>query len=490
MAAADFLSWLMETTLATSALIVLVLIVRRPVARRFGAEAAYLLWLAPALRFVAPEIAVLPAPAESLFAPSAAAATMDLSALTVAPFAAAAQEPDIHLLFIALWGMGALAYALWQFGAQRAFRMRLLATSRPAPQDLLAEATTVSWRRGYRRGFDLRVAADETGPLVAGFFRPVIVVPACFATRLSSHERQMALAHEFAHVARGDLYAAFAATVLRALQWFNPVVHAAWRAFRADQEAACDALVLRRSTDDPKSSNVYAEALVKAARGPAPTHALSIAFDLKERLVLMKTATRARPAARAAAICAVVVGVAVSASYSHAEEKKAAAQETKTVEIKRMTVLGDGEQATSSEDGKTIVMVRKSGGADVDVAEVLAGLPPMDGTPRVMVLGGGDVSVADGKIAVEGVDCKDADGKPVKPLIDEKSESADGKTKFVDRMIICSTKNGTPDPKKEAAALRKAVASLHAEAAREADRRQRMIAALEARIAELDKTAK
>ncbi|MBY0423825.1 MAG: M56 family metallopeptidase, partial [Parvularculaceae bacterium] len=256
MAAADWLSWLTETTLATSVLIALVLLLRRPVARRFGAEAAYLLWLAPALRFVFPELAILPAPTGDVFAASAAAAAVDATAFAAAPDTGASQTTNISLALVALWALGAAAFALGQFGAQHAFRKRLLAASRPAPQDLLAEATTVAWRRGYKQGFDLRVAADETGPLVTGFLRPLIVVPASFAARLSSHERQMALAHEFAHVARGDLYAALAATLLRALQWFNPLAHVAWRTFRADQEAACDALVLRRSIDDPKARNV------------------------------------------------------------------------------------------------------------------------------------------------------------------------------------------------------------------------------------------
>ncbi|MBY0422921.1 MAG: hypothetical protein K2Q06_11505, partial [Parvularculaceae bacterium] len=223
-----------------------------------------------------------------------------------------------------------------------------------------------------------------------------------------------------------------------------------------------------------------------------PSHALSIAFALKERLVLMKTATTARPVARAAAIAVAFAGVAVTASYSQAEEKKPAAPEAKSVEIERVTVVGDGATSVSSADGRQIVMVRRSGGggADVDIEEALAGVTMGDGAPRVMVLGGGDVDVAGGKIAIAGVDCKDADGKPVKPLIDEKTESADGKTKTADRLIICTKTNGETDPKKQAEALRKAVVRMQADAAREAEHRQRMIAVLQARIAELEKTAK
>src|SRR3546814_20045805 len=46
------------------------------------------------------------------------------------------------------------------------------------------------------------------------------------------------------HHRHGDLWANAAALVLLASQWFNPFAWRAIRAFRFDQEAACDARVL------------------------------------------------------------------------------------------------------------------------------------------------------------------------------------------------------------------------------------------------------
>ena len=48
--------WLLGTLLATSALIVLVLLIREPVRRHFGARVAYGLWLIPAARLLMPTI--------------------------------------------------------------------------------------------------------------------------------------------------------------------------------------------------------------------------------------------------------------------------------------------------------------------------------------------------------------------------------------------------------------------------------------------------
>ena len=50
------IDWLTGTLFATSALVVLVLLVREPVRRHFGARVAYALWLIPAARLLMPTI--------------------------------------------------------------------------------------------------------------------------------------------------------------------------------------------------------------------------------------------------------------------------------------------------------------------------------------------------------------------------------------------------------------------------------------------------
>ena len=61
-----------------------------------------------------------------------------------------------------------------------------------------------------------------------------------FARRFTPAEQRLALAHELAHHRRGDLFADLAALLVLALHWFNPIAHRAYRAFRVDQEQACD----------------------------------------------------------------------------------------------------------------------------------------------------------------------------------------------------------------------------------------------------------
>ena len=75
--------------------------------------------------------------------------------------------------------------------------------------------------------------------------------------------------------------------IFAALHWFNPLVRTAWRNFRFDQEAACDACVL--ATTGRAERGIYARTLAKAASGHASAFASPmVAPDrLKERLAMM-----------------------------------------------------------------------------------------------------------------------------------------------------------------------------------------------------------
>jgi len=53
-----FQSWVLQTGLVVSLLIVIILMIRRPFSRLFGANAAYALWCLPFIRLVMPGLAV------------------------------------------------------------------------------------------------------------------------------------------------------------------------------------------------------------------------------------------------------------------------------------------------------------------------------------------------------------------------------------------------------------------------------------------------
>ncbi len=246
------IGWLLDTLVWTGALIALVLLVRRPVARHFGAQATYALWLIPFARLFLPPIE-LPA----MFAPQAAPAPVAAidPAVFMAMQAQPAPQPDNTWLWIALafalWLTGAAVKLAWRYGAY--FRMRAR---------LLSEADEKLRIGGVR----IVETSATTSPLAFGIIDKVIAVPAGFLDTADTRTRNLAIAHEMAHHERGDLIANFAVQPLFALHWFNPLGWLGWRALRRDQEAACDARVVCNSDDDTRAA--YAQTIARYSAGP------------------------------------------------------------------------------------------------------------------------------------------------------------------------------------------------------------------------------
>lgn len=108
-------------------------------------------------------------------------------------------------------------------------------------------------------------ATHDVGlPASLGLWCPRIVVPADFSVRYNADERALILAHERMHLRRGDLHANLLAALMLCVGWFNPLMHLGWRAFRLDQELACDAAVLAQH---PGKRRSYATAMLKTQLG-------------------------------------------------------------------------------------------------------------------------------------------------------------------------------------------------------------------------------
>ena len=367
MTTTDFITWLGETTLAVSILILLVLIIRKPFAKLFGARAAYALWLAPAARIFLPELKLLPAPA-------APAETFTWTSDPVVFFEAAAAAPaqyDLVALATAaalvLWATVAFAWFNIKLEAQGRFMRERKAASSPASPAVIAMARTIATEFRVKKLPEIRISDDETGPCLIGLFRPVIFLPAGFETDYSDPERRLALAHEIAHVARGDMAATLAALALQALQWPNPLAHLSLRAFRTDQEAACDAYVLARCAGQSNAASDYAAAILKSVRASAgaPAYGLSLAHPVKERLMLLKNQKKSplRLFTGAATVALLIgSGLAATASYGYASETKKDAEVKVKKELIWTGATGEPGARVVTTNTNTIIVVEADEG--------------------------------------------------------------------------------------------------------------------------------
>lgn len=303
--------WAVETLVATTLLMVLVLIIRTPVRRSFGPGVAYALWAIPVLRMILPP---LPEAWRGSALPTMPMPE-DITVYLGAPVATLPAEPASGIgwpvVLLGLWIAGALGFALYHLIAHSRFCARVQRTARRS--EIVAA--------GNVRVIETDAAA---GPLAFGVLRKFVAFPRDFTERYDPLERDLALAHELGHHARGDLIANWVALAMLALHWFNPIAWRAFRAFRADQEMACDALVLAGRARELRAA--YGRAIVKSAHGGAVSAAchLHTINELKGRLKMLtkheKITARKRLAGGSAIGAILLAGMAMTASGTHATE--------------------------------------------------------------------------------------------------------------------------------------------------------------------------
>ncbi|MFL6852126.1 MAG: M56 family metallopeptidase, partial [Sphingomicrobium sp.] len=250
--------WLLGTLLATSALMVAVLLIREPVRRHFGARVAYGLWLIPAARLLMPTLT------QTVERPVTMPVTPRLltSQIMAEPMLLSSLSAPETSLIDQFGGWPTVLLTLWLGVAAGLFAARILAFRRDRAV-IMEGSTDLDWI-----GSILIVQSpDVRGPLAFGIFDRVIALPADFFDSYAPHERGLALEHELSHHRSGDLVANFFAFVLLCLQWFNPLAWVAHAAFRFDQEAACDARVLDKAKAHDRAD--YGRAIAKAASGRA-----------------------------------------------------------------------------------------------------------------------------------------------------------------------------------------------------------------------------
>jgi len=359
------MDWVIETGIAVSLLITLVLITRRPFAKMFGARAAYALWVLPFIRLVMPEVTIpriFPRVANNALPETALSKDMVLTpeilaALQAEPTLMSQAEPYILPTILGLWAIGAVIFFLYHWTRQVSYMDQLTYASEPANhiRQALASAARAT---GLKRIPQVRISDEKAGPLVAGFLRPIVILPDNFMTAFTPQQRHYALMHEFMHIKRGDIWVALAWLGFRAVNWPNPLVHYAAKHFRSDQEAACDASVLNAMGDTKEAAAGYAETLIHAAKtaisdgraSPQPSAlALTIHHPLKERLMILGTHRktskwRSRTAAAIMIIGAATLSAPLIQADAHpetaaSEEELAGKAEKQTSRsiIKRMT---------------------------------------------------------------------------------------------------------------------------------------------------------
>ena len=368
------IGWAVDTAIAVSLLIGIVLLIRRPFATAFGARAAYALWLAPAIRALTPPLNL---PSMPVAAPSIAGSA-DYALITSA--APTSSGLTLTLFLTSVWLVGAALFLAVHWRRHQRFLKNALEHGRTldvpgVPYDV--------------------VASDRIdGPMATGLVHPLILVPSDFQDHLSPDQQRFALWHEQLHHRRGDIWASAGALLIVSLLWFNPLAHLALGAFRRDMEAACDASLLAEA--GAGAAPAYAATILRCASRPVPRSlcALTAIDELKGRLMMLKlNHGRARRLAGLALASVMAAGGIATASV--AQEKAAA--ETKKFEKVVIRHVGDDKDVLKRGEPNELLArakecpgekfeVTSAGGTDAKKEDVKIVLCTADREPMLAAL--------------------------------------------------------------------------------------------------------
>ena len=255
-------------------LIALAVIAVRPLLRRAPRRAVCMLWLLVALRLLLPARLTVESPVslqqpesppiqayqelrqqEKVYVSAPPEQRLEMAGPAAAQgFALLDQLPAIWLT-----GVGCMALYM----ALSLLRMRWRLRAAPRIQDNVYRCT------------------DWSTPFVLGVLAPRIYVP----ETVSEQDFPQVLAHERCHIRRWDHVWKPLAFLLLAVNWFNPVLWAAYVLLGRDMERACDEMVLKNAT--PIQRAAYSRALVACAAQPKMAAVCPLAFGevaVKERV--------------------------------------------------------------------------------------------------------------------------------------------------------------------------------------------------------------
>lgn len=167
----------------------------------------------------------------------------------------------------------------------------------------------IRMREAARLRDNIWLCDAASSPFLLGIFSPRIYLP----SSMEEKEMDYVLAHEQAHLRRGDHLWKPLGYALLALHWFNPLVWLAYWLFCRDVEAACDERVVRYfSADDRKA---YSTALLACSQGRHAVLACPLAFGELGVRARIKAVLHYKKPAFWVVLAAVIACVAVAVCF-------------------------------------------------------------------------------------------------------------------------------------------------------------------------------
>lgn len=271
---ADILKTLLEVTVYSGVLLIVILVLKRIFRKQLSASLHYLVWLLLVARLLMPvtidsglTLFVLPEePVEAVqnvaadeqtapdirdnggvtaFAAQPEVVINDTPAYSggaaAASPAAARISVDWAAVAIFAWALGMVVYFFFLAWLHVRFGRILRRGTGMTPGWVTEMTEACQQELGIRRRIRVCVQDSLNSPALTLSLRPRLLLPQSMMDNMSRGQVALGIRHELTHYKRKDHLMSLLLLILRGVYWFNPIVWITQRMMLSDMEAACDA---------------------------------------------------------------------------------------------------------------------------------------------------------------------------------------------------------------------------------------------------------
>jgi beta-lactamase regulating signal transducer with metallopeptidase domain len=141
-----------------------------------------------------------------------------------------------HNIAALVWISVAFVLVIQAFVSYILFHHNIIRHSDEASTDITTLLTEIS-RAMKCRGIRVCVSSSVSSPMVVGFLKPLIILP---ARAITNNDLTIIFKHELIHMKRYDHVLKFIMTFVRALHWFNPLIYLLVHCLNESCEYGCD----------------------------------------------------------------------------------------------------------------------------------------------------------------------------------------------------------------------------------------------------------
>jgi beta-lactamase regulating signal transducer with metallopeptidase domain len=169
------------------------------------------------------------------------------------------------LWLVELWFAGVVLLSLRSAGGFLLVESLRRGETVPVTEQLLELCVSLQRRMGLTRAVRYCQSIHLDAPAVAGWMRPVVLLPMSALTGLTTAQLEAVIAHELAHIQRFDAFVNLFQVAVETLLFYHPAVWWLGKRIRGERENCCDdaAVALCGSPD------TYAYALTRMAESKA-----------------------------------------------------------------------------------------------------------------------------------------------------------------------------------------------------------------------------